>query len=213
MPVPWIILVALLWIVVIALAVVVLGLHQRLAALQAASGAGFTPGFTQALGDAIAVGAPLPYQEELLGQMPGRGRTVLLFLRSGCAPCHALAEKLAAVRDPANPGILDAADELVVITNNAEEALALSDIGRVVIDEDDRVTLAVGVNSTPAGLSVDRDGIVCAKALLGSIEDVRHLAESCADEPEPAAAPAGAAASDVPSALGAGSNHSRAVTR
>lgn len=216
MPVPWIILVVLLWISVIALVVMVLGLNRRLFALESSFSTGAVAGPVKFFSDAIAVGTPLPHQEALLGPITERGRTVLLFFRAGCTPCHELAEKLAAAGDQARLDNLDAgAHKLVVVTNNADGAASFGNIGRVVVDRDDELSRALGVNSSPAGLGVDRNGIVCSKAVLGSVDDVRRLAESCFAAPKSAVALAGAPprGGSTPSPLLSDHNHDHSVAR
>jgi hypothetical protein len=178
-PVPWIILVALLWLVVIVLTLMLLGLNQRLVILESSSSA--ASGTQNLLSGAPTAGALLPHHEQLLRPADSRGRSVLLFLNSGCEPCRAIAEELATVGE-ARSRILDAQDEVVVVTD-AEGAASFDQLGRIVIDEQHEFMRALGINATPAGLSVDRNGIVCATTLLASADDVRRLAESCAGKP------------------------------
>ena len=174
MPVPWIVLFGVQWLAIIVLAVLVMGLSQRLTMFTAAAHA--LPGSFDLLENVPPVGSPIPHEKELLAPAEERGRTAVLFLSSVCKPCRALSDSLAAVAtDPRGRGsVLDSGDELVVVTDPAGVD-AFGHIGRVVVEQDGELSRALGVKGTPVGFGVEQDGTLLGASLLGEIKDVVQL--------------------------------------
>ncbi|HEX2050787.1 MAG TPA: hypothetical protein VHJ34_09175 [Actinomycetota bacterium] len=178
---PWIVAFVLLSLVVVAVAVLTLGLLRRSAAVLEAleqRGAGGMPAPS-----GLAPGTRVPdfAGVDRSGAVVTRdelayGARVFLFLTPTCAPCRSLAEELAR-RAPVHLGV-----PLVVVVQSApdRDPGLPATIDALVFDPDGTVGRAFDVTGYPYAMAVDGDGVVTKGAVPGSVSDLRSLADAAA---------------------------------
>jgi hypothetical protein len=151
---------ALVWLLLLAFGLLVV--RRELSILQsrvAASG--------DAPADGLAIGAIAP-------QFPGlRGDDVILFFFGDCAPCHELAEAVAASPDPRQFACL-VSDGTLPGSSAGVRDLLPADARAIAGDEAAAVRLRYKVRSGPFGVSVS-GGLVVAKGVLRNTGDLEHL--------------------------------------
>ncbi len=173
MSAPWIALFALQWLAVLTVLVLVLGLLRRIGpALAAAEEALVQPRQRQPMeglrvGERVAIDASGRDLAELLV----RGRHVLLFLKTGCHPCEALADELILNRTEVS------LSRLVVVVPDLPESreLKLDNVVQVVRQRDDELARAFGTSITPHAFLVDEHGRVLANEIAPSFETLCQL--------------------------------------
>lgn len=174
MPLAWIILIVLLWVTVVGLIVLVLGVSQRLAAVEAAGPGG--PPLAEVAGGP-AVGTPLAALPayERVRDATGDEPAVLLFLSPTCGPCQQIGRVLEA-EERASPGVGRA--RIVVVTEEPEPDTfhARGLVDTIVSDPATALQTALAVRATPFGIAVDRDGQVRKTGVMTAAQDVEDLA-------------------------------------
>ena len=162
-----------LWVAVLIETVLVIGLSQRLTAVESARPV-TAQASTRSMGF-VPVGAHIPRRTaERLGIRSANSAarsSVILFLSPGCAPCLKLAELLKG-HDLGRTRPDDF--ELVVVTTQAGIEL-FNHIGRTVEDAEGILAQSLGVPGTPFGLAVDAGGIVRGAVIPNGTEDVATL--------------------------------------
>lgn len=174
MTAPWIILFIALWLVVLGETALVLGLSQRLTALESTK-----PGSVQASSGTMTVlpvGTRVPRTAADRLGIPSSDLaircSVILFLSPGCAPCLKLADLL----QNQNLGRNFGDDfELVVVSDQAGTE-QFSQIGRTVVDPAGALATSLRVPGTPFGIAVDSQGVIRRVAIPNVADDVKMLA-------------------------------------
>jgi thiol-disulfide isomerase/thioredoxin len=118
-------------------------------------------------------------------QLAGRPY-VLLFVRSGCAPCKRLAEEIrVSGEDPAS-GV-----ELVVVANDAAGGMGFLDGPRTVIlhQADDDVSRAFATTATPHAFAIDSSETVVATGYPNTLKQLQALAREARKEVSEASTP------------------------
>ena len=182
---PWIALVAGLWLAVLFLLATVVGLSQRLSALEAA--AGTLPG-SLAIGSGSvgpAIGQPLP-DERAFARLSAVGSDtlpmVVLFLSAGCAPCLRLAEAVAEARLHRTAQGDFAGLRLVAVTDLSGQAQFAKAVDALVVDASGELAKSLNIQLTPFGVALDRGAIVRASTPLRSVEDILELRAMVSDD-------------------------------
>ena len=178
MTAPWIVAFALLAVVVIAVAVLTLGLLRRsasvLEALEARGPAGaIAPPSGLAPGTRVPdfAGVDRSGATVTRDELP-RGAAVYLFLTPTCAPCKSLADELAR-RAPVHLGV----PLVVVVQSSPDRDPGLhATTDAVVFDPEGRIGRVFDVTGYPYALAVDGDGVVADGAVPGSVSNLRDLA-------------------------------------
>lgn len=176
MSAPWIAVVVCQSVLIIALAIVVVGVLRRaVGALDAVHNAGFS---TRDLAAGPPIGTRLPAMsirgtdgsDMTLADMPGP--FVLAVLTSHCAPCRSIAEQIREDEE-----MLAGLEGLVVITDqDGPERLGLREPIRMVIDSDGLTVSSLDLPGTPYVIAVDADGAVqSAQLLAGPAQIVSFL--------------------------------------
>jgi hypothetical protein len=96
-------------------------------------------------------------------------RALVLLLSNKCASCQTLAATMRGGHLPPNTWVV-----VVPVTGDGHEfleAYQLEGAPRVLVDKDDRITGALGVEVTPAGLLIENGRLVAAQ----TVPSVRHL--------------------------------------
>jgi hypothetical protein len=154
----WILVVVALWLTVVVLVVIVLGLSSRVSELQVAGAASrSTP---PPAGRGPTSGLPLPVvagYEHLLGGDSASANVLLLFLRSSCGPCRALADELQ--ESLTGDSLVDVRTTLITDRDGAAEFAQL-DVSSLVVEEHEELTRALDVPGTPFVIAVDEHGVV-----------------------------------------------------
>jgi len=190
---PWIAAFLALWLLVLALALLQLGLLRRIApVLEAAE--------RQLHGGAVALsglpaGAPLPdfavetRDGEVVRASSLRGQeTIWLLASPGCAPCEALAAEL---RDAGEPAL---GVPLVAVADASGAGLRLPPGVVTLFQRDRAAAVALQADATPHAVAVDGDGVVVATTTPNTLDDLQALAALLTGGDPPPAAPSGAAA-------------------
>lgn len=171
MPVAWAVLVVLLWIAVLSLAVIVLGLHTRLANIISGG-----PVLSPVSGPAPPVGAALRTlpEYEMLQDAVEDDPAVLLFLSPTCAPCIELGAALET--EELDIGAHDGV-RVIVVTAEAERDIyhPQGAIDRVVDDPQSRLAQALGAFATPFGIALNRAGIVRRISFISNVSEVEEF--------------------------------------
>ena len=185
MPGAWVVLFGVLCCAVATVAVFVIGLSQRISYLQSNWVA---PTLRP---DGPQIGTKLPAMNgraELAfdGDEPER---LLLFLSASCGPCVALGEKLRAApaQVRATSRYRDRVAVFVITDVDGRDLYgAIDGVDKVVIHEGGEIMRAFGVNVTPFGLAVDRNGIVRGSSVPNTVGDVEALAAAVQEPALPA---------------------------
>ncbi len=184
MNVIWVALFAALWLAVVLLGLVVLGLLRRILPLLERMEARTEPAFSTSL-EGVPTGTTLaPFQVRAgdstdVSSIELFARDALvLFLESGCGPCEALAPELEDVREL--QGL-----PLIIFLDDTPGGWAFPITGVSTFYQSDRTaSRAFGSIATPQAFIVRRGGVVGERSLVGSFDDLQHLAAS---QLEPAA--------------------------
>jgi thiol-disulfide isomerase/thioredoxin len=170
-PLAWIILVVLLWVTVVGLIVLVLGVSQRLAAVEAA-GPGGPPLAELAGGPAVGTSLGLLPAYQAVRNAVAEAPAVLLFLSPTCGPCRQIAREMDAAERPAGGPA-----RIVVVTDEREpEAFqARGVVDTVVSDPETALQTALSIRATPFGIAVDGEGVVRRTAVMTKLDDVAEL--------------------------------------
>ncbi len=177
----WIVAFVVQWVVVLATAVVVIGLLKRTAgALEQAEAtlaapvslggipiASRAPDFTVYGATGLQSGAATLTAEELVD-----GPTILLFMEQHCPPCRQLAAEIGASLDPANRVRL-----CVVLDEEDGAPDWLPDDVPVVYQRGRAVSRAFENSASPQAYLLDLDRIVLAKRIIRSIDDLREMSD------------------------------------
>jgi hypothetical protein len=181
MPLPWIIVVLVLWAAVVYALLVASGLSRRLAQIEERAD---EP--TRSQLDAIAagpqIGEPLPelpgHPELGSARVAGSG-WILLLVSSSCGPCLTLIESLEAAAAEGHLERALADVDLIVVTDPAgEERARLVASARVVVQRTGEISDRLGVRVTPFAIAMDREAVV-AVGLPQSASDIAELAAGC----------------------------------
>ncbi len=177
----WIVAFVVQWVVVLATAVVVIGLLKRTAAaLEQAEAtraapvslggipvASRAPNFTVYGASSPQSGAVTFTAEELVDRP-----TILLFMQQHCPPCRQLAAEIGASLDPANRV------HLRVVLDEEEGAPDwLPDDVPVVYQRGRAVSRAFENSASPQAYLLDPDRNVLAKRIVRSIDDLREMSD------------------------------------
>jgi methylamine dehydrogenase accessory protein MauD len=176
MPIGWAVTIVVLWLTVVALAVIVLGTLRQLApvlerAVAAAAGLG---SFDQ--GPAVGQELPRFTARDTVGEPADdqqlRGEpAILVFLSSGCGPCQQLAEEMRAA------GVGALASQLIVVTSpEGSSSLELPAGLRVLAETANEVSSPMRVHGTPFAVAVDADGVVRATEVPNTLAQLDSLA-------------------------------------
>jgi len=183
MSTPWIVAFIVQWIVVIATAVVVIGLLRRTAAaLEAAEASREAP--VSLGGIPIASRAPDFTVYEATGTHAGPhagparitaeelldGPTILLFMEQHCPPCRQLASEIAPVFEQGNSVNLR-----VVLDEEDGTPHWLPDDVPVVYQRERELSHAFQNSASPQAYLLDGDRLVLAKRIVRSIDDLREM--------------------------------------
>jgi hypothetical protein len=174
MPLGWAILIVLLWLAVIALAVVVLGTLRQLTPLLERAAAQPPPRRGE---QGPSVGEQLPGLPALdrtgvpvAARPPGRPG-VFLLLSSSCGPCLELAAELG------RADLNGLGDALTVVTDpDSIEALGLPPTIRVLTLPDGGSGEPLNVYGRPFAITADAAGVVRGKQLLNTVDQLTDLA-------------------------------------
>ncbi|QFY09120.1 hypothetical protein GBF35_22805 [Nonomuraea phyllanthi] len=152
--------VALVWLVLLGFGLLVV--RRELSILQsrvAASG--------NAPADGLAIGAIAPH-------FPGvRRDDVILFFFGDCAPCHELAEEVAASADPQQYACV-VSDGTLPGSSASVRQLLPDDARAIAGEEAAAIRQRYKIRSGPFGVSVS-GGLVVAKGVLRNVGDLEHL--------------------------------------
>ena len=175
----WIVAFVVQWVVVLATAVVVIGLLKRTAgALEQAEATAAAPislgGIPVAsrAPDFTVYGASSPQSgaATLTAQELVDGPTILLFMEQHCPPCRQLAAEIGASLDPANPVHLR-----VVLDQEDGAPDWVPDDVPVVYQRGRAVSRAFENSASPQAYLLDPDRNVLAKRIVRSVEDLREM--------------------------------------
>ncbi|MGO9956011.1 MAG: hypothetical protein ACLP50_08515 [Solirubrobacteraceae bacterium] len=180
MPVPWIIVVGVLWVAVLALAVMVAGLSTRLR--QFATDAANQPRAGAPQGSPFVVGPPIDIQLTLppalspTSQPDAASGAIFLFLHGSCGPCRSFWDTLSV------PDELDLqlhGIRRTLITDHEGEALfASSMMTNTVVQVDDEISRALQINASPYGIALDSDGFVRWSGVPHTRDDLLAMAKA-----------------------------------
>lgn len=174
MPIGWAIAVISLWAVVVALAIVLLGilrqavpaLERATAVLSTTAGAG-----SMVLGPGAGTRLPLALLGDIGAEATGHSRSVLLFMTPGCGPCKSLAEEMS------RTDLSGMAARLLVITGpDGRAELGIPGDVPIVPERGREISEPFSVSATPFAIAVDREGIVQAARVPQTLADVVGLA-------------------------------------
>jgi hypothetical protein len=169
MPIGWAVAIVVLWLAVVALAVVLLGALRQVTS-HLASLAEQPPTPVRAQGP--AVGSRLPDLTGYDGHAQLGGRpSVLLFLSPACGPCRTLAEEISG-SDPS-----DLARFLTVVTDSGGvDALGLPAWLRVLTVPEDAQAQKFAIPGRPFAIAADEDGFIRGSQLLNKVGHVTDFA-------------------------------------
>jgi hypothetical protein len=179
----WIALIVALWLMVIALAVLVLGLINRVGRLERAAStqAGLADPEVRApaRGPQLGMRLPVVSGHERLVTPSASAKRLILFLSSSCGPCKRLAADLKAAvgigdgEDAATP----AGVELVVVTDRAGVEL-FGDLAasELVAQSEGELSSAWNVPGTPFAIALDDHDVVRASGFASKLTHLNDLA-------------------------------------
>jgi hypothetical protein len=180
----WIALIVALWLMVISLAVLVLGLINRVGQLER-SAAAQPEGRRAVRGPQPGTRLPVVSRHERLAAASGTAsKRLILFLSSSCGPCTRLASDLrAAAATEERVQALPPADvELLVVTDlGGAEVFGDLVVAELVVQSDGELSSAWDVPGTPFGVSVDETGVVRASGFASTLAQLNDLAGVLAD--------------------------------
>jgi hypothetical protein len=179
----WIALMIALWLMVVALAVLVLGLISRVGQLERSALA--KPEARRPVGGPQP-GSRLPVvprHERLAAPSGNASERLILFLSSSCGPCTRLADELrAAAIDEAMDALAPAGPALLVVTDrDGVEVFGDLAVSELVVQPDGELTLAWDVPGTPFAVAVDETGVVRASGFASTLARFNELADSLKD--------------------------------
>lgn len=179
----WIVAFAMLWLLVILLAVVVLGLLRRVAPLLVRLDHSLgQPSLDMEIGG-LPVGEKVPAFEvsddkgekvQLDDTLPA----VFLFVDSTCEPCRKL------IRELEEQAAVFSGTRLYVVSENSSEYAGLRKRGLKILQQDQgQASEAFQQDSFPQAFAVDGQRRVASSAVTDSLEDIKQLASQVgADE-------------------------------
>ncbi len=176
MPVSWIVVVGVLWVVVLGLAAMVVGLSRRLREL-----AEVAPGGANQPQTPFVVGPPIDIQLTLppaLASTVNGSAQILLFLHASCGPCRLLWDDLAAAGesglelDGVAPTVITDPDGQTVFTGQFEHS--------IVVQEHDELSQSLQINASPYGIGIDADGFVRWSGIPHTRQDLTAMARATA---------------------------------
>jgi hypothetical protein len=177
MSAPWIALVVVLWLAVVALTVIVLGLIRRVDRLENLPTRP-TRSIPSRLGP--AVGSLLPAvagYEQLTGPGPRQSR-LILFLSSTCAACGGLTDELRAQAPDGPGGFRWLGDAELVVVSDAAGASDIASVTEIVFQTDGALSTAWGIPGTPFAVAVDAGGRVVSSAFASTLAQLRELIDN-----------------------------------
>jgi hypothetical protein len=179
----WIALMIALWLMVITLAVLVLGLINRVGQLERSARA--QPEARRSFGGPQP-GMPLPVvprHERLAAASGTASKRLILFLSSSCGPCTRLATDLrAAATDEAVDTLPLAGLELLLVTDrDGVEVFGDLPVSELVVQPDGELTRAWDVPGTPFAVSVDETGVVRASGFASTLVRLNEIADVLKD--------------------------------
>jgi hypothetical protein len=179
----WIALIVALWLMVIALAVLVLGLINRVGRLERAAGTQAASAHREVRppvrGPQLGARLPVVTGHERLATPSASAKRLILFLSSSCGPCKRLAADLRAavgIRDgedaPTPAGV-----ELVVVTDRAGVEL-FGDLAasELIAQSGGELSSAWEIPGTPFAISVDATGVVRGSGFASNLADLTTVA-------------------------------------
>lgn len=169
MTLPWLVMFVLLWLVVLTLFVVVVGLSSQVKVLQL----GDHQPQPQYLDIGPKIGSTLP--SGLLDLPQPNSTRLVLFMSSTCSHCQKLAEELS------NASLRPQVAELDVMLVTDERGQALYRnirLAKMVDGRFQELSRELSVMATPFCFSIDSAGVVLAKGVPQSIEDLSALSMS-----------------------------------
>jgi len=170
---PWLAAFAVLWALVLFLAVLVLGVMRRVVPLldRLEEQRQTAPGFGLPAGTKVPAFEALDREGELVGAdaIPRPG--IVLFLEPGCRPCEKLAEELRS--EAAN---LDGVPLVFVTPDTAEGRGLIPPAGTALLQSGRAVSLAFQTSITPHAFLVDTDGWLSGNTIPASVADLTLLA-------------------------------------
>jgi methylamine dehydrogenase accessory protein MauD len=175
MPAGWAVATVVLWVAVIALAVVVLGILRQITPVLERAAA--HPGAMGPGHQGPPVGDPVPHFSardtagEVVDEQSLRGQpALLLFLSIGCAPC----EQLAAEIRRTDLGAL--ASQLIIVTRpDGPRVLGIPAGLRVITESSEEVTGPLAVLGLPFAIAIDSTGIVKGAQVPNTVEHLNHV--------------------------------------
>jgi hypothetical protein len=179
----WIALIIALWLMVISLAVLVLGLINRVGQLERSATA--QPEARRVVrGPQPGARLPVVSRHEHLAAGTGTAsKRLLLFLSSSCGPCTRLASDLrAAATDERVQALPPPGIELLVVTDlGGAEVFGDLAISELVVQPDGELTSAWDVPGTPFAVLVDETGVVRASGFASTLAHLNDLANVLED--------------------------------
>jgi hypothetical protein len=178
----WIALIVALWLIVIALAVLVLGLISRVTQLERAVTTQpevRPPSRGPQPGTRLAVVSG----HERLAAASGSVQRLILFLSSSCEPCRRLAADLrAAATDDGAGSPTPAGVDLVVVTDRkGVEVFGDLAVSELVAQSAGELSSGWEVPGTPFAISVDDTGVVRASGFASKLTHLNDLAGALGD--------------------------------
>lgn len=179
----WIVLFIVLWIAVLVLLTLVLGLSQRVNAMEK-RGLALVDEDPFAGMPAVGSHAPVDLPDGSLLNSSRSESTVVLFLSSGCNPCQKLATALREAHlERGGLHELLAADVVVITDAPGVEMFEGTGAERVLVD-DGATARGFGIKATPAGVAIDAAGFVRGVGIPNGLADVESLAAAACAQPE-----------------------------
>lgn len=188
MTAPWVVAFALLWVVVLLVAVLVLGMFRRAVNVLEQAESRFKASTMDSVMGGLPPGSRVPDFEMvdhdgaliLFSDHP-LGPAVYVFLSIDCEPCHALLDNIR--REGLHVGPV--AFVAVIDDISQGRALELPEGIRPIYQRAGSVSSAFQTTATPHAFAVDRNGVVVDVTIPNSVDDLVRLAEALARaEPE-----------------------------
>lgn len=179
MPVPWIIVVGVLWVVVIGLAVMVAGLSTRLRQLATSAPVGQQASASQGsfvVGPPVDVQLTLPPALSRSAQASADSGEILLFLHSSCGPCQLFWDALSGSDELDMQ--LDGIRRTLITDREGQALFAGSLMNDVVVQKDDEISRPLQVNASPYGIALDSAGFVRWSGVPHTDEDMLAMAKA-----------------------------------
>lgn len=177
----WIALMVALWLMVMALAVLVLGLISRVGQLERSTLA--QSEVRQSVrGPQPGTQLPVVAGHEQLAAATA-SRRLILFLSSSCGPCTRLATDLrTAAMDGGVDALSPAGVELLLVTDlDGGEVFGDIVVSELVVQSDGELTTAWDVPGTPFAVAVDEAGLVRASGFASTLVRLKELADVLED--------------------------------